>query len=98
MAPDITIDAGSEGHHRYAVTVHARGGETVHQVAVPPRLLDDLELEAKDERRLVRASFEFLLEREPSSSILRRFDLDVIGQYFPEYHDTMARRLSSGGA
>jgi hypothetical protein len=34
---------------------------------------------------LVRRSFDFLLEREPPSSILRRFDLAVIGRYFPDY-------------
>jgi hypothetical protein len=35
--------------------------------------------------RLVICSFEFLLEREPNTSILRRFDLMVIARYFPEY-------------
>jgi hypothetical protein len=35
--------------------------------------------------RLVLRSFEFLLEREPNTSILRRFDLTVISRYFPEY-------------
>jgi hypothetical protein len=34
---------------------------------------------------LVRRSFAFLLEREPLSAILRRFDLSVIGRYFPDY-------------
>ena len=34
---------------------------------------------------LVRRSFEFLLEREPPSSILPRFDLSVIERYFPDY-------------
>lgn len=34
---------------------------------------------------LVRRSFDFLLEREPPSSILRRFDLSVIERYFPDY-------------
>ena len=34
---------------------------------------------------LVRASFEFLLQREPATSILREFSLDVISQYFPSY-------------
>ena len=34
---------------------------------------------------LVRRSFEFLLQREPASAILRRFDLSVIGRYFPDY-------------
>jgi hypothetical protein len=39
----------------------------------------------EDVERLVRRSFEFLLEREPPESILRTFDLAVIPQYFPEY-------------
>ena len=34
---------------------------------------------------LVLRSFEFLLEREPPSSILRRFALTDIERYFPEY-------------
>jgi hypothetical protein len=33
----------------------------------------------------VRASFRFLLDREPATSILARFSLDVISRYFPEY-------------
>jgi hypothetical protein len=39
---------------------------------------------------LVRRSFEFLLEREPPGSILRRFDLTAIERHFPEY-DTLFR-------
>jgi hypothetical protein len=34
---------------------------------------------------LVKRSFEFLLEREPPQSILRRFGLADIERYFPEY-------------
>jgi hypothetical protein len=34
---------------------------------------------------LVKRSFEFLLEREPPESILRRFRLADIERYFPEY-------------
>jgi hypothetical protein len=40
-----------------------------------------------DVERLVRRSFEFLLEREPPESILRRFELSVIESYFPEYDE-----------
>ncbi len=35
--------------------------------------------------KLVEKSFEFLLARESNTSILRRFDLSVINNYFPEY-------------
>ena len=33
----------------------------------------------------------FLLEREPNTSILRSFDVDVIGTYFPEFRDAIRR-------
>ena len=42
---------------------------------------------------LVRASFEFLLEREPATAILRVFGLDVISQYFPGYPAEIRARL-----
>ena len=38
---------------------------------------------------LVLRSFEFLLEREPPSSILRRFALTDIERYFPDYPNVM---------
>jgi hypothetical protein len=45
-----------------------------------------------DVAELVRRSFEFLLAREPNSSILREFDLSTIERYFPEYAREIARR------
>jgi hypothetical protein len=64
-------------------------------VTVPGQLLSTLGLTAADERRLVQISFEFLLEREPATAILRRFDLDVIGRYFPEYRKVVSERMAS---
>jgi hypothetical protein len=92
------IELAPGGKGRYTVTVHSTGRTTVHHVAVSPRLLEDLALEPGDEARLVRASFEFLLEREPSSSILGTFDLDVIGRFFPEYTETMRSRMGFRGS
>ena len=43
--------------------------------------------------RLVRASFEFLLEREPQGAILRRFKLADIERYFPGYPESIRARL-----
>jgi len=34
--------------------------------------------------KVVRAAFEFLLAREPASSILSKFDCSIIRRYFPE--------------
>jgi hypothetical protein len=40
---------------------------------------------------------EFLLEREPPTSILSEFSLDVIPRYFGEYDAELRRRLSLSG-
>lgn len=48
-----------------------------------------------DVDRLVRATFEFLLEREHVRSILTRFDLTVVSRYFPEFPSEIRRRLST---
>jgi hypothetical protein len=42
---------------------------------------------------LIQKSFEFLLERESHTSILRAFDLPVIQRYFPEYERTITAAL-----
>lgn len=72
------------GARSYDVTVE---GASRHRVIVPARFGDE------DLERVVRVSFEFLLEREPASSILPEFSLDVIARYFPEYEDELPRRM-----
>ena len=62
-----------------------------HSVEVTSDDLERLDPGATDPTELVRRSFEFLLEREPKESILRSFDLPVIGRYFPEYEDLIRR-------
>jgi hypothetical protein len=92
------IDITPLGAQRYTVTLHNAGTTGSHQVRVPPALISDLGLGADDGERLVRASFEFLLEREPATAILSSFDLDVVGRYFPEYLATMRRQIGPGGS
>ena len=54
--------------------------------SVPPRLYGGTERVVYNlTEQLVRRSFDFLLEREPNTSILRQFELPVIARYFPEY-------------
>jgi hypothetical protein len=69
------------------VTVDQGGEQTQHVVRVTAA---DLERWGRGSSRehvedLVARSFEFLLRREPTSSILSRFDLAVIQRYFPDY-------------
>ena len=74
-----------------AVTVGGPGTPTTHEVTVQPADLARLDPGAADPTDLVRRSFAFLLEREPKTSILRNFDLTVIGRYFPEWERTIRR-------
>jgi hypothetical protein len=74
--------------------VDQRGERSEHSVSVSE---DDLERWSRgpakeDVEDLVRRSFDFLLERESPSSILRTFDLPVIERYFPEYDRVIKKR------
>jgi len=89
-----TIDVQCEAIHGGAwacvVTVDdGDGAPTRHDVTVTTGQLADLAPDATAPDDLVRRSFEFLLEREPKRSILARFDLPLIGRYFPEYERTI---------
>lgn len=90
---DVRVATADDGYLA-DVTVRDGGGETRHRVRVSRAALEPLSPEA-DPAALVRASFAFLLEREPKESILRDFDLDVIARYFPEYPEEIRRRLTT---
>jgi len=67
---------------------------THHRVRVSRADLARLDPRASDPVELVEASFAFLLEHEPKESILREFDLSVIGRYFPDYEREIGHRLA----
>jgi hypothetical protein len=82
----VEVQAAGTGW-KCRVAVDNRGEHTEHSVMVSQ---DELKrwgrgTATEDIEDLVRRSVDFLLEREPPSSILRAFDLSVIERYFPEY-------------
>jgi hypothetical protein len=85
-------DPGGDGW-RCTVRVTDGRGTTEHVIRVRRADVDRLAPGASDPTDLVRRSFEFLLEREPKESILRAFDLPVIGRYFPEYESAIRGRV-----
>lgn len=89
----MNIDVQRHDATQFTVTVTARR-TTTHAVTVDPAYAEGLTGGRHSAETLVERSFEFLLEREPNTSILARFDLPVIGQYFPEYEREMRKRLS----
>ena len=87
------ISVTSVGPHEFEVQVHEGDRETNHRVTVPESLIDELGLPEDDLDKVVRESFVFLLEREPASSIMPEFSLDVIPGYFHEYKEELPKRL-----
>lgn len=79
-----TIDVKEINQQTFHVTVNS-SNTTEHEVNVDPSYAQQLSKGKISTVELVKKSFEFLLERESNNSILRRFDLSVIGRYFPEY-------------
>jgi hypothetical protein len=77
----------------FTVTVKGRT-TTTHRVSVDPSYHEKLTGGGASAEKLVEKSFEFLLEPESSTSILRTFDLPVIGRYFPEYENTIREMLA----
>lgn len=93
MAAKIEVEQVGEGEFR--VRVIEGKNETSHRVTLQSEDYERLAKGKAEPAELVRRSFEFLLENEPKESILARFDLSVIGRYFPQFEREIERRLGS---
>jgi hypothetical protein len=95
------LGLGEEGSMAYSVEVSARqdgggwsaevwiqdpGGRSHHRVTVSQEELIRYG-RGRSAEELIRASFEFLLQREPPASILAEFELSTIERYFPEFQE-----------
>ena len=98
--PTVLVSRQADGS--FAVKVRDGKAETGHVVSVPIGLEADLGLRDTTGEELVRASFAFLLDREPATSILPKFSLDVIPAISPSTRENSATisnpRLGRGGA
>ena len=92
------------GPHEFAVEVaesDAHGNApaaltTTHRVRVDDQVLDDLAIinpDREDEEALVRESIEFLLEREPATSIGDSIDLSDVSRRYADYLTEIPARL-----
>ena len=64
---------------------------TVHEVTVSDQNLTDLTDNTVTKTQLLEFSFKFLLDKEPNTSILNSFDINVISKYFSNYKDDIRR-------
>jgi spore germination protein YaaH len=76
------FDAGKT--HDYAVTLSFRDYDLWSHGTVAPS-------------KVVEKAFKFLLEREPATSILSKFDCSVIRRYFPEVDAELPKMGGGGG-
>ena len=74
----------------FVVTV-ADSITTSHTVIVTDQSLTDLAGDNTTKTELLEFSFNFLLDREPNTSILSSFDINVISRYFSDYRDEVRR-------
>ena len=74
----------------FQVTV-ADSMTTTHEVTVTDQSLSDLTNNKVTKEQLLEFSFNFLLDREPNTSILSTFDINVILKYFSDYRDEVKR-------
>jgi hypothetical protein len=89
----ITVKRVDEG--TFDVTVDEVGSATTHTVTADADTITRIG-GGIDAERVVDASFRFLLDREPKEAILRRFDLPVIADYWPEYPHEITTYLTDG--
>lgn len=88
MTDELTVDCRArETSYECSVRVGDDGAATTHVVTVDADVLERLAPGASEPTALVTASFAYLLQREQRESILRTFDLPVIGRYFPSFED-----------
>ncbi len=84
---------GSDVEHmlsRFTVRVREDGSESVHEVTLSASDFARLGEPYSSPEELIRACFEFLLEREPKEQILSSFDVSAIPTYFPEFEERIS--------
>ena len=74
----------------FEVTV-AKTSTTTHTVTITDQRLNDLTDNNVTKTQLLKFPFRFLLEREPNTSILSSFDINLISKYFSDYNGEVRR-------
>ena len=69
-------------------------GTTSHLISLNQNDYDKYSHKECTPEELINASFQFLLDRESNQSILNKFSLSVIENYFPEYPDELCKYLN----
>lgn len=91
----MSVSIKKQNDDVFEVTV-ADSITTIHEVTVTNQRLSDLTDNNVTKTQLLEFSFRFLLQREPNTSILSSFDINVISKYFSNYKDEVRRWCDEG--
>ena len=80
----MTISVTAKDQNTFEVVV-TTNSTTTHPVTLSDSIRMKLTNGKISKETLVEKSFEFLLAREPNTSILTQFKIEVISKYFPDY-------------
>ena len=79
--------------NKFEITVKKRI-ITKHIVILTNEYHDSVTKKKISKKKLLEYSFQFLMKREPNTSILSFFELNIISKYFPEYEEEIKKVLS----
>ena len=79
--------------NKFEITVNKRI-ITKHIVILTNEYHDSLTKKKISKKKLLEYSFQFLMKKEPNTSILSFFELNIISKYFPEYEKEIKKILS----
>ena len=85
------IEVKRKNQQEFTVKVEKEGVSKEYNVILDDKYWQDLTGGKIAKEKLIKKSFEFLLEREPKESILPRFNLRIINQYFPEFKEEIKK-------
>ena len=88
----MTISVTAKGQDTFEVVVTIQP-TTTHSVTVTDAIHTKLINGKISKEILLEKSFEFLLAREPNTSILSQFKIEVISQYFLDYAGAVEKWL-----
>jgi hypothetical protein len=87
------IQVSKKSDQEFVVTIKEKETQTEHLVTLDDKYYQNLTNGEIPKEDLVKKSFVFLLQREPKESILSKFDLRIIKNYFPEYEEKIKQEL-----
>ena len=88
----MKIDIKNIDNDNFEVKVSSRTS-TLHKVNLNDNIYKKMTNKRISKLKLIELSFEFLLKREPNTSIMPAFELSIINNYFPEFENEITIKI-----